>query len=150
VVYRSTNGTLGAEIGRTTTTAFTDASVVETVRYTYGVRAIDAAGNLSTASGLRSITPSDTPTRPGNFTVTLVAGDPNLTWTASTDAWGIAAYAIYRSTNGTEGPEIARTTSLAWRDLTAVAGVRYTYAVRAYDAAGNRSNRTNLRSVTAQ
>lgn len=150
VVYRSTNGTLGTEIGRSTTNAFVDASVVEKVKNTYAVRAFDAAGNLSTASGLRSITPSDTPTTPGNFTVTLVGGDPVLAWSASTDAWGIAGYEIHRSTNGTEGAVVARTTSLTWTDASAVAGVKYTYSVRAYDAAGNVSGRTSLRSVTAR
>jgi hypothetical protein len=149
-IYRSTNATLGPAVKRTSATTWTDTSVQEGVRYTYAVKAFDAAGNASPASALRSLVAFQKPTKPGGFAVTLANGDPRLTWTASTDNVGVVGYNIYRSTNGTEGALFAQTGTAPWVDTSAVAGVRYTYAVRARDAAGYLSARTALVSVTAR
>jgi hypothetical protein len=62
----------------------------------------------------------------------------------------VAGYIIYRSTNGGNGSEIGRTSSLTWTDTSARAGIRYTYNIRAYDAAGYLSNRSTLVSIKAQ
>ena len=88
--------------------------------------------------------------RPGNFSVTLSSGHPRLNWTASTDNVGVVGYNIYRSTNGTLGPLYAQTPAAPWVDTSAVAGVKYTYAVRARDAAGYLSPPTPHGTVTAQ
>jgi hypothetical protein len=149
-IYRSTNGALGPEVARTSATTWTDGTVQEGVRYTYAVKAFDAAGNFSPASALKSIVPFQNPTKPGSFAVALVNGDPRLNWTPSTDNVGVVGYNIYRSTNGTLGPLFAQTQAAPWVDASAAAGVRYTYAVRARDAAGYLSAATPLRSVTAQ
>ena len=37
--------------------------------YTYAIEAYDAAGNLSGASVLKSITPNEKPTKPGSFAI---------------------------------------------------------------------------------
>ena len=52
-IHSSTNGTLGAEIARTTGRDWTDTSAREGTTYTYAVQADDAAGNLSTPSALQ-------------------------------------------------------------------------------------------------
>ncbi len=59
-----------------------------------------------------SITVRDTtaPSRPMGFAVSASSGRPVLTWSASTDNVGVVGYIIYRSTNGTQGAEVARTT----------------------------------------
>jgi fibronectin type 3 domain-containing protein len=141
---------LGPAIGRTSALTWTDATVQEGVRYTYGVKAFDAAGNASPASALKSLIAFQQPTRPGNFSVTLANGHPRLSWTASTDNVGVVGYNIYRSTNGTLGPLFAQTPASPWVDTSAAAGVKYTYAVRARDAAGYLSPPTPHGTITAQ
>ena len=58
-------------------------------------------------------------------------------------------YRIHRSTNGTFGAQIGTTTARTWTDVTVTEGVAYTYAVVAFDAAGNSSAASVLRTVTA-
>jgi YVTN family beta-propeller protein len=153
IVYRSTNGTQGGEVARTTAgvRTWTDNNFQEKVRYTYSVKALDASGNLSSLSALRSVTPSQAPSTP-SLGIALSNGDPRLTWTASTDNVGVAGYIIYRSTSNNNGSEIARTAASVrtWTDTTARSGRRYYYNVRAYDAAGNLSNRSSRVSIVAQ
>ena len=115
---------LGPEIARTSATTWTDETVQEGVRYTYAVKAFDAAGNISPASALKTIVAFQPPTKPGSFAVTLVNGDPRLNWTASTDNVGVVGYNIYRSTNGTLGPLFAMAPAAPWVDTSAVAGVQ--------------------------
>ena len=129
---------------------WTDPSFQEKVKYTYSVKAFDAAGNLSALSRLqvhhrrhrRRPTPS--------LSVALSNGDPRLTWSAATDNVGVTGYIVYRSTSGGTGSEIARTSSLTWTDTSAVARRTYTYNVRAYDAAGNVSSRSSRVTIVAQ
>ncbi len=149
-VHRSTDGTLGPEIIRVQATTWTDITAVEGTRYTYGVKAFDAADNLSAASTRKSITAFQIPTRPGNFSLRLVGSDPQLNFTASTDNVGVVGYNVYRSRDGSLGPLFAKIAGPGWVDTSARAGVRYTYAVRARDAAGYLSNATALKSITAQ
>jgi len=40
------------------------------------------------------------PSTPPGFALGLVSGNPRLSWSVSTDNYGVAGYAIYRSTNG--------------------------------------------------
>ena len=92
---------------------------------------------------------SQAPSRPQNHSVTLVGGLPQLTWDASTDNVGVTGYAIHRSTDGSLGPVITTVGAVTtYIDNTVVSGVRYTYAVSAFDAAGNISPNSRLRSVT--
>ena len=151
IIYRSTNGTQGAEVGRTTAAVrqWVDPSFQEKVKYTYSVKAFDAAGNLSALSAFRATTPSQAPTAP-SLSVALSNGDPRLTWSGATDNVGVTGYIVYRSTTGGNGSEIARTSSLTWTDASAVARRTYTYNVRAYDAAGNVSSRSSRVTIVAQ
>jgi hypothetical protein len=80
---------------------------------------------------------SGPPTQPANASLSISGGKPTLTWSPSTDDVGVAGYIIYRSTDGSVGPEVARTLNPPWTDLTALAGTTYTYAIAAYDVAGN-------------
>lgn len=48
----------GTKIGTTTTTSYSDASVLSGATYSYTVQAFDAAGNLSVASTALSVTPN--------------------------------------------------------------------------------------------
>ena len=120
------------------------------MKYTYSVKAFDAAGNLSTLSALRSVTPSQAPSVPA-LSVALSGGKPRLTWSASSDNVGVVGYIVYRSTSGGTGSEVARTTTaLTWTNTAAVANRTYTYNVRAYDAAGNLSARSTRVTIVSQ
>jgi hypothetical protein len=92
---------------------------------------------------------SDTsaPSTPGTPSATIVSGKPNLSWSASTDNVGVAGYIIYRSTGGgSQGSEVGRSSGTTFRDESA-GRRRYYYSVRAFDAAGNVSNRSSQRMV---
>ena len=68
--------------------------------YSYRVRAIDAAGNLSGYSNVSSATTAaDTtpPTAPTGLTATAAGSSAiNLSWTASTDNVGVTGYRVER------------------------------------------------------
>jgi hypothetical protein len=151
IIYRSTNGTQGSEVARVSaaTRTWVDNAFQEKVRYTYSVKAFDAAGNLSALTALRSVTPSQAPTTPA-LSIGLSNGDPRASWTAASDNVGVVGYIVYRSTISSGGSEVARTNALDWVDTSAKSGRRYYYNVRAYDAAGNTSARSAILSVVAQ
>jgi chitodextrinase len=93
-----------------------------------------------------SATPPDTqpPTVPGTPQATSVtASSVALSWTASSDNVGVAGYTVYRN-----NAVLATTQTAAYTDSTVQAGTTYSYAVDAYDAAGNHSARTTGVSVT--
>ena len=149
-VFRSVDGSLGPEVARVEATTWTDTAAQEGTAYTYAVRAFDAAGNRSIASARRTITAFALPSKPINFSVRLVNKDPQLNFSPSTDNVGVVGYNVYRSTNETLGPLFEQIPGPGWVDTSAQAGVRYTYAVRARDAAGYLSKPSVLRSITAK
>lgn len=136
-----------------TTTTYSDTSVVASTAYSYTVRAFDAAGNESGASGAgNATTPAapvgDTtpPTVPGTPTATAVSSTRiDLSWAASTDAVGVTGYRIFR--NGSTTP-LATPTATTYSDTTVVASTAYSYTVRAFDAAGNVSGLSGAGSAT--
>ena len=94
------------------------------------------------------------PTTPTN----LSANNPtspsqiNLSWNASTDDHGVVGYKIYRCTGSSCSPTTQITTSLttSYSDTGLSASTAYTYAVSAYDAAGNTSVPSPVASATTQ
>ncbi len=104
--------------------------------YHYRVKSKDAAGNLATSGDYTFIT-TDTqaPTTPTNLSATAVSPSQiNLSWTASTDNVGVAGYHIYRNS-----VEIANITATSYQNTGLAPSTSYTYAISAYDAAGNGS-----------
>ncbi|MFD5451038.1 cellulase family glycosylhydrolase [Streptomyces sp. NPDC127100] len=94
--------------------------------------------------------PEDTqaPTAPGTPTVASVTGTSvTLAWTAATDDVGVTGYEVVRVAGGTETTVATSTTGTA--TLTGLTpGTAYSFAVRARDAAGNRSARSATVDVT--
>lgn len=157
-VLRSTDGGVGAVLTTIPAgTSWTDTSVAPGVTYTYALRAEDAAGNVGWRSNLATATaggggPVDTerPTPPRGARAIAYPWGIQLSWLASTDNVGVTRYVIYRSTDGSVG-QPWRTTAgdvLRFDHGMATPGVTYTYSVRAVDAAGNTSWRSNLASAT--
>ncbi|MFK4547697.1 mannan endo-1,4-beta-mannosidase [Streptomyces tendae] len=88
------------------------------------------------------------PTAPGTPTATAVT-DTSVTlgWTAATDDTAVTGYDVVRLGDGTETTVASSTTTTA--TVTGLApGTAYTFAVRARDAAGNRSAASAAVEVT--
>ena len=84
-------------------------------------------------------TPGDTtaPTAPGKPVASAVTtSGATLTWAASSDDTGVAAYDVYR-VQGTTSTLVASPTTATTTLTGLTAGTAYTYTVKARDAAGN-------------
>ncbi len=83
------------------------------------------------------------PTIPTSLTGSASGSSVNLTWTASTDANGVAGYKIYRGST-----QIATSPSNSYTDTSTSPSTSYTYSVAAYDGAGNVSSQSSQITVT--
>ena len=131
-----------------TGTTFSDAAPLGT--HSYGVTAIDAAGNESSLSNIASATVvggGDTtpPTAPTALTATgnLATGTIELSWTASTDDVGVTGYRVFRDNGATPISTVSGTTFNDTNQLGT-----HVYAVAAIDAAGNQSALSNSATAT--
>jgi chitodextrinase len=147
-VYRG--GALIASLGAVT--SFQNTGLAASTPYSYTVRALDAAGNLSapSASAITS-TPAapdtTTPSIPLGLTAAAVSSvQINLSWAASTDNVGVTGYNIYRG--GIQIATVGAVTTFQNTGLTA--STTYSYTVRARDAAGNVSGQSIAASATTQ
>jgi len=145
----------GAGAGSATGTRHTFTELKCGTTYTFGVEALDAAGNRSSraqlpaATGPCSVPPPSTdqepPTAPRDlvrsaFTATSVT----VTWSAATDNVGVARYEVFR--NGTS----AGSTTETRHTFTGLeCGTSYWFGVEALDAAGNRSSRARVPADTS-
>jgi chitodextrinase len=146
-----------AQIGTPTGTAFSNTGLSAGTVYNYRVRATDAAGYLSAYSSIvSSTTPSasgDTtpPTAPSGLRAGAGStGQINLSWTASTDNVGVAAYLVERRRGSGSFSQITTTPSTNFTDTGLSRRTTYSYRVRATDAAGNLSGYSNVASATAR
>jgi chitodextrinase len=110
--------------------------------YTLAVDAVDAAGNRSakaTVVGTTAACPdTQPPTAPANLaTTSRTATSIALSWSSSNDNVGVVGYGLYR--NGTPVGTSTVTTGI-FSGLTC--NTSYSLAIDAYDAAGNRSQKT--------
>ncbi|MFC5704062.1 carbohydrate binding domain-containing protein [Cohnella faecalis] len=135
-VYR--NGTL---VGTPAGTSFTDTGLTAQTTYSYTVKAYDAASNksaLSSPPATATTLQVDTqpPSVPQGVTATAVSSSAiNVAWTASTDNISVTGYEVFRN-----GTLIGQTASLTYADTGLAASTAYSYTVKAFDAAGNRSD----------
>jgi len=136
--YRIYRG--GIQIDTSAGNSYSNIGLSPSTTYTYTVAAYDAAGNVSGQSSPASATtqaPADTtsPTTPTSLLATAISSSQiNLSWTASTDNVGVVGYHIYR-----DSVEIATITATSYQNTGLAPSISYTYAVSAYDAAGNGS-----------
>ncbi len=157
-IYRSTDGGFGSLVGTTSVTdpaagtTWADTAVEPTVDYTYAIKALDEAGNRSWRSNLVTISSggSDTerPSAPTGLNASAQAANISLNWNPSTDNFGVVGYDIHRSTNGSLGSLIGTSTTPSYTDSNADPSQTFTYAIKARDAAGNTSWRSNFSSAS--
>jgi chitodextrinase len=132
-------------VGTVTGTTFTDTGLTPATTYSYTIKAKDAAGNGSAASGATAVTTLDTiaPSVPGTPVVSGTTDtQATLTWTASTDNVGVTGYEVYRGAT-----LLATVTSTTYTDTGLTPGTTYSYTIQAKDAAGNRSAASTATSV---
>ena len=137
-----------------TSTVYNDIGLSPGTSYNYRVQASDSAGNPSPYSNVATAaTPAlDTqpPTAPTNLTATAAgANEIDLSWTASTDNIGVTGYLVESClTASCTFTQIATTTTTSYNNTGLSSGTRYSYQVRATDAAGNFSPYSNGASAT--
>src|SRR5262249_23976143 len=143
----------GVSAGTTTTTSFTFTGLACGTSHTLGVRAFDAAGNVSVTSNLTaSAATCPDPTPP---TVSLTApaagatltGNVQLTATAS-DAGGVASVQFLVDGVNTGAPVTATPYALTWNSSSVASGT-HSVSARATDASGNTATSAAV-SVTVQ
>ncbi|MGA7538937.1 MAG: hypothetical protein WBW93_09225 [Steroidobacteraceae bacterium] len=144
--YRVYRG--GTQIGTSSTTSYTDGTTTGTTTYSYTVAAYDSLGSVSAQSSPLSVTTPDTiaPSVPTGLAGTAVSSSQiNLSWNASTDTGGsgLAGYYVYRN-----GSELTTTTTNSYQNTGLAGSTTYSYAVAAYDHAGNVSAKTSSINVT--
>ncbi|MET8530116.1 PQQ-dependent sugar dehydrogenase, partial [Micromonospora sp. NPDC005172] len=134
-------------------TVSTSLTVVGGATWGLYVNARDAAGNVSQASSTVSISPppcqADTqvPTAPQQLTGVASGTTVTLSWVASTDNVGVAAYDVYRA--GVKVGTVAGTPpATTFIDSGLAATTAYQYYVVARDAQGNVSSRSGTTTVT--
>lgn len=142
----------GTVITTVTGTTYTASGLSASTAYTFTVRAIDGAGNRSANSNTVNVTTlsggGDTtaPSAPTGLAASgTTSSSTNLAWVGSTDAVGVTGYEVLR--NGALIATLA-STARSYPASGLAASTAYTFNVRAFDAAGNRSVNSNTVSVT--
>jgi chitodextrinase len=148
VQYGSTTA-YGSQTSLSTSMVTSHAAIINSLRpgilYQYRARSADAAGNVGYSADM-TFTISDTqaPTTPASLTATVVSATRiDLAWSASADNSGIAGYRLYRN-----GTLIATRTTRSYSDRSLQPDTLYSYAVEAYDAAGNTSGQATVSATT--
>jgi chitodextrinase len=141
-VYELYSGT--KLIASTPNTSFNISGLQSGVSYSFVLQAKDASGNRSPLSNTVVVTTLDnvTPSVPTNLKIaSKTANSVTLSWDASTDNVGIAAYEVYQNRI-----RIATVSTTSYTAAGLVPGT-YSYAVTAIDATGNVSALSNTVDV---
>ena len=146
--YKATAATTWTTVASSTTTAALSGLTAGTT-YEAQVRSLCSGGTASAFSNsvnFTTLAAGDTtaPSVPTGLTASgTTETSTNLSWTASTDNFGVTGYDIYQ---GSTLKGSSTTTSFAVTGLTA--STTYSFTVRAKDAAGNVSNASTAVTVT--
>lgn len=149
------NSTLVANVSASTL-AYNATNLTTNTAYSFSIKAVDAAGNVSTASNTIQVTTSalpttDTtaPTAPSGLHImgTPTSSSLMLMWTASTDNVAVTGYKIY---NGSTLITTASATATSYTVTGLNAATTYNFQVIAVDAAGNASAASTVSGTTAQ
>ncbi len=117
--------------------------------YTYDLDAVDASGNRSARTPVWIVTAAcvdrDRPSTPTDLTVTdQTTSSLSLAWSPASDNVGVTGYRV-----SVDGRTARRVTGVSATVTGLACGTAYLFAIEAYDAADNRSPRSEARSATA-
>ncbi|WP_198295056.1 immunoglobulin-like domain-containing protein, partial [endosymbiont of Ridgeia piscesae] len=116
-------------------------SYTATLTVTDDVGATDSASVVITVADLPD---TSAPSIPQSLLANATGATTiDLSWQAASDNVAVTGYRIFR-----DGSEIATTTATSFQDSGLGASTSYSYAVSAYDAAGNESGRSSADSAT--
>ena len=140
-IYNNANGNVLLDVPGTSGTI----NGLAAGSYQLYTRAYDAAGNESYRSGFTTVTVTGTPVdteRPSTPTGLIITGvngaTTDLSWNPSTDNVGVTGYRVYDNGTNMVITTVASTTA----SVTVPVGT--SVYVKAFDAAGNESSRTNI------
>ncbi|HYR91037.1 MAG TPA: fibronectin type III domain-containing protein [Terriglobia bacterium] len=145
------NCTTFAQIATPIATTYSNTGLTAGTSYSYRVRAVDAAGNLSAYSNTASAIASAPPTAPASLTATASGGTQiNLNWTASTSSAGVSDYRVERcqGTGCSNFTQVATSTTTSYADGGLTPATRYFYRVRARDTNNTLSGYSNTANAT--
>ena len=128
-------------------TSFSDTGLAESTEYTYGVRAVNAAGTSTSTNRAVAKTLATPPPAPTNLTA--VGGGftrIDLAWTASARADG---YHVFQSTDGVQFAQVTTAFKNSAMIFELEPGVTYFFKVRAFNSGGI-SGFSNVASSTTQ
>ncbi|MBJ8049043.1 lytic polysaccharide monooxygenase [Bacillus cereus group sp. N18] len=137
-------------------THFIDKKLQPSTEYSYTVKAIDAAGNVSkestalTAKTTVEAPDTEAPTQPkGLHSMGTTASSVDLMWSPSDNNVGVDHYDIYREIEGTM-KKIATSNTTSYMDNNLLANKTYKYVVKAVDVAGNESVQSDIFTITTK
>ena len=137
-------------------THFINKQLQPSTEYTYTVKAIDAAGNVSNESTALTVKTAveapdtEAPTQPkGLHSMGTTTSSVDLMWSPSDDNIGVDHYDIYRETEGSM-KKIATSKTTSYMDKNLVANTTYKYLVKAVDVAGNESVQSETFTTTTK
>ncbi|MEW9578822.1 lytic polysaccharide monooxygenase [Bacillus toyonensis] len=137
-------------------THFIDKTLQSSTEYSYTVKAIDAAGNVSKESTALTVKTTveapdtEAPTQPkGLHSMGTTASSVDLMWSPSDDNIGVDHYDIYREIEGTM-KKIATSNTTSYMDNNLLANKTYKYVVKAVDVAGNESVQSDIFTITTK
>ncbi|PHD56172.1 chitin-binding protein [Bacillus toyonensis] len=137
-------------------THFIDKKLQPSTEYSYTVKAIDAAGNVSkestalTAKTTVEAPDTEAPTQPkGLHSMGTKASSVDLMWSPSDDNVGVDHYDIYREIEGTM-KKIATSNTTSYMDNNLLTNKTYKYVVKAVDVAGNESVQSDIFTITTK
>ncbi len=134
------------QIAIVTGTTYIEGALNSATTYNYRIRAVDAAGNLSSYSAVATATTAapggdvSPPSTPSPLIAAVVSSSQiSLGWSPATDNVGVTGYRLERSTGSgsTSYSEIGTTAGTSFNNTSLAGGTVYNYRVRAFDAAGN-------------
>ncbi|GAB3257234.1 fibronectin type III domain-containing protein [Nocardioides dilutus] len=140
-----------AQVGTPTATTYSDAGLTPSTTYRYRVRAVDAAGNLSTYSSIatstsQAVVDTSAPSVPTGLAAVAGVGQVDLSWTASTDDVGVTGYRVERCQGAgcTDFAQVGTPAGTTFTDTGLAASTLYRFRVRAVDASGNLSGYSSV------
>lgn len=143
-----------SQIATSTTTTYSNTGLTAETTYNYRVTAVDAAGNVSTASTSSQVTTgqdTEAPSAPNNVSANATSiSQITVNWDASTDNIGVTGYRVYRCQGASCTPttQVGTPTATSYSDTGLTVSTTYRYRVAAIDARNNVSAYSSTVSAT--